>query len=69
MATDKLSRTELKLKAQENIAHMISLVFQYVTDNVLDEIPEGQYEEFHAILEHQADRAVRLMGYEKHWRS
>ncbi|MFI2909468.1 hypothetical protein ACG2OD_14625 [Streptomyces sp. PDY-4] len=69
MSEQKLSRTELKLKAQENIAHMVSLVFAYVNDNVIDEIPEGQYEEFHEVLEKQADRVVRLLGYEKHWKS
>ena len=67
---DKLSRTEMKLRAQENIASAISHVFTYVSENVLeDEIPEDQHDEFWSILEHQADRAVRLMGYEKHWKS
>jgi hypothetical protein len=66
---DKLTRTEMKLKAQENIAHMVSLVFAYVSDNVLDDIPESQQDEFWEILEHQADRAARLMGYEEHWKS
>lgn len=66
----KLTRTEMKLKAQENVASAICNVFAYVSENVLEyEIPEDQRDEFWEILEHQANRAVRLMGYEKHWKN
>ncbi|MFE8916895.1 hypothetical protein [Streptomyces globisporus] len=68
--TDKLTRTEMKLKAQENVASAICNVFAYVSENVLEhEIPEDQRDEFWEILEVQADRAVKVMGYEKHWKN
>lgn len=68
--SERLTRTEMKLKAQEAIAHMVSSVFLYVREGgTLDEIPESQQEDFHEILEKQADRVARLLGYEKHWKS
>lgn len=70
MSGEKLTRTEMKLKAQESIAHMVSLVFLHVHESgELDTIPQSQHDEFWEILEKQADRAARLMGYEEHWKS
>lgn len=70
MAGPKFTRTELKLRAQADIAHMVSLVFNHVNESgVMEEIPASQRDEFWEILEKQADRAARLMGFEQHWKS
>lgn len=71
MTGGKLTRTELKQKAQETIAYMVSTAFTYANESDMcgEEIPAEQWDEFWSVLEHQADRAARLMGYEKHWKS
>ncbi|MFI9202649.1 hypothetical protein [Streptomyces sp. NPDC053048] len=68
MSEDRLTRTELKKKAQDEIMHMISMVWHHWRDTGT-EIPSGQREEFDAILKREADRAARLYGYEEAWMS
>ncbi|MFE5092100.1 hypothetical protein ACFRCI_17345 [Streptomyces sp. NPDC056638] len=66
--TKKLSRTELKEKAQEVLMHGIAKQLGYFDPNDYAEaIPASQHEELHEVMRREADRVARLFGYEKAW--
>lgn len=70
MSAEKLTRTELKHKAQEQVMDMVSKVFQYVYDSgAIQEVPESQHEDYEKVLKREADRVARLMGYGEAWKS
>jgi len=70
VSADKLTRTELKHMAQEQLMDMVSKVFQYVYDSgAIQDVPESQREEYGEVLKREADRVARLMGYEQAWKS
>ncbi|MGK5530842.1 hypothetical protein [Streptomyces sp. URMC 129] len=64
----KLTRAELKEQAREVLLHGIANQLGYYNpDDDAREIPEGQRDEFQAVMKREADRVARLFGYEKAW--
>lgn len=67
---DKLNRTQLKQHAQEVIMHGVANQLGYYNpDDDAREIPQNQRDEFRAVMQREADRVARLLGYEKAWSS
>lgn len=64
----KMTRTELKHKAQEVLMHGIANRLGYY--DPLDygvEMTEAELNEFREIMQREADRVARLFGYESAW--
>lgn len=63
-----LSRTELKHIAQVQIMHGIANVLGYWDPDDDDAgVPEAQRDELREIMQREADRAAKVLGYEKAW--
>jgi hypothetical protein len=66
----KMTRTELKRKAQEALMQGIANQLGYYDPNDFGEdFTEEQKDELHAVMKREADRVARLFGYEKAWSS
>jgi hypothetical protein len=66
--TSKLNRAQLKEHAQEVLMQGIGNQLGYYNpDDDAREIPQSQRDEFHAVMQREADRVAKLFGYEKAW--
>jgi hypothetical protein len=64
----KLTRTQLKLHAQEVLMHGIADQLGYYNpDDDARPIPAEQREEFRGVMRREADRLAKVFGYEKAW--
>lgn len=67
---EKMSRTEMKRRAQELIMRQVANARGYwgeMLESTGEVIAADQAEEFRVILKREADRVARIMGYEESW--
>jgi uncharacterized protein (DUF2164 family) len=62
-----MTRTEMKLKAQEMLLDGISTKLGYWYESQGYEIPDESRDEFQAIMQREADRVAKMFGYERAW--
>lgn len=63
-----MNRAQLKEHAREVLLHGIANQLGYYDPrDYAREVPEGQREEFYAVMKREADRVARMFGYEEAW--
>jgi hypothetical protein len=66
----KMSRTEMKLKAQEEIMNSLGSLLGYAQEAMESRgewVGGENADAFAEILQREADRVAKLMGYEEAW--